>query len=292
MTLTPIQQALVERASDDRRPLHPEDPADAAVLLRAETLVRHGLSGGHALERVRTQPTSIADLRGIVRFARARHEHDQLAGCLDEHGLDLYDLTREQLVAAANGLFRIPADPLVEITVEDILKAFPGSYEVDQARELAHDDGPEFGRVVGACARCGAVIRSKQPTAVFYDRASTPEWRVIVVDDGVTQRDTPRATLQALIDGAPALCLACTVRMQQKLIVWKDGAFHHVIYEDDVTPITTDIDELDAGWVAGVDRDRKLGDVVEPAVSAAATVEAEEEDTLTFEELARDTRYP
>jgi hypothetical protein len=237
---SPAAQAVLATAWAQGRPLRPvSDTVDLELLVVAEHLCRReGVKADVALDRALSESRSDADQRGIVRYARARHERD-------ERAVDVRVLTRTQLVGAADELFRIPADPVVDFTIEDILEAFPSSSEVDLS---PHDDGPEFGVVVAACVRCSAVIRSKQPTAVYYDRVKTPEWRVVVVDQDVTSRDKQRVTSQALAAGAPALCLACTVRLQQKLIVCEDGALRHLIH-DDVVPIVAagpvDLVELD-----------------------------------------------
>jgi hypothetical protein len=274
VTLTPIQAALVELARDDRRPLDPTDPDDAAVLLRSETLVRQGALGGHALRRAFAEATSLADLRGIVRHAGARHKRGQL----DLGKRNLYDLTRDELVAAANQLYSIPADPSAELTEDDVLAQFPGSRLALRPGVDPYDDGPEFGRVVSSCCRCDGVVRSKQQTAVYYDRVTTPEWRVITVDSDITKRGAaPLVTSQALADGAPALCSACTVRLQHGLLKWEDGALRHVIYEGDVTPIDV-----------SVNRDHKQSDVepvADPVELDVAVGPSDNDDTLTFETL-------
>lgn len=70
MTLTRVQEVLLDRAAKDGRPLSPERAADAGVLLRAEALVLAGLSGSKALVQAREE----SRVRGMVESGVERRE--------------------------------------------------------------------------------------------------------------------------------------------------------------------------------------------------------------------------
>jgi len=291
--LTPIQAALLELARDSGRPLETEDLDDAATVLRAETLVRQGWAGGQALEQARLEAPTSAVLRGIVRHARARHDDGRL-----ELG-DLYALGREALVAAANALYAIPADEPVEISEDDVLAAFPGARIALGGLVRPYDLGAEFGRAVATCVRCSGLIRSKQRIAVYYDRVTTPEWRVIVVDHNVAQRGALLVTSQALLDGAPALCWECTVRFEAGLLVWRDGALRHVIYENDVVAIDPDSGHADGRATTSQSRGSRpvaSDSTDDTQIDLFALVDDRDvvaiDDTLSFDELMGGTGAP
>ena len=194
----------------------------------------------------------------------------------------------------------IPADDPVEISEDDVLAAFPEALTALGGLVWPHDLGAEFGRAVATCVRCSGLIRSKQRIAVYYDSVTTPEWRVIVVDHNVAQRGAaPLVTSQALLDGAPALCWECTVRFGAGLLVWRDGALRHVIYENDVVAIDPDSGPADGRATTSQSRGSRLvaaDSAYETQIDLFAVVDDRQvvaiDDTLTFEELMGGTRAP
>jgi hypothetical protein len=68
VTFTATQRRLLDRAHQSEQPLNPERFDDAAVLLRAETLVLAGASGSQAIIRARAElAASVPPTRDHVR---------------------------------------------------------------------------------------------------------------------------------------------------------------------------------------------------------------------------------
>ena len=79
MTLTNLQRVLLDRAREDGQPLDPEQRDDAAVLLRAEVLVRGGASGSDALEQARREHVVFCEVCREAKPAFPRADFPGLA---------------------------------------------------------------------------------------------------------------------------------------------------------------------------------------------------------------------
>jgi hypothetical protein len=228
-TFPPVSRAILAIAFDERRPLRPVTlETDREVLLRAEHLVRRErLLGREALARARDEEIDVATVRGIYRFARALLKDDDVVAFEDGA---VRELSRRELVDEAFRLFALPPAPPVEITVEDVLAAFPGSVEITggavELDALGDPLGEEFGSIVGLCAHCGDAVRAgadgELTLAVFTftDRAlSKRAWRFVAPSDVTAKTGKPSKLASLLFEAEePVLCHACATRLSAGLL--------------------------------------------------------------------------
>jgi hypothetical protein len=238
-------RAVLAIALADGAPLRPgSSPADAEVLVYAETEVHLGAGGREALKAARWGAIPIAELRGAVRRAAARHARDELAAKLTGLGIrSLRDADRRQLVELATWLFALPADPPVPEAM--FIAAFEREFAPLPEDEfqrgplgLVVDDDGSRGPALGGCHRCGDVVHEGVGMiGVHYlvgGKKPRYEWRIATPsiergdydDPGMVARRKGKEKrsefLKQARDGAALLCVACATRAEYKLSVFPD----------------------------------------------------------------------
>ena len=131
------------------------------------------------------------------------------------------ELTRRELVDEAFRLFARPPAPLVEITVDDVLAAFPGAVEVTAAPSSSTSPAIPSARSGGrssGCARAAATSSApatqghRSPLAVYTWRTGAHEARLAArLGDATSprRRGEPSKLAKILLEGEePVLCHA------------------------------------------------------------------------------------